>query len=313
MPRAVQFTEFGNAEVLRVVDVGEVHPASGRVRVRVKAVGLNPYDFKVRSGSITFADPKFPRGIGGDFAGIVDELGVDEAGTGPTYSDGSLVAVGDEVLGWSMAGTLRDQLLVPATQIARKPPGLSWAVAGSLGTPVQTALSAIETLNIGASDTVLVSAAAGSVGFLYAQLAIARGARVIGTASLTNAKKLESIGAIPTTYGPGLAERVRTLAPEGITAAQDNSGRETIDAALELGLSPDRICTIVDFAAIDELGVVAPSPAPRLATVLERFAHEVADAALVLPVQQVFPLDRVREAFDLLEGRHLSGKVVVTP
>jgi NADPH:quinone reductase-like Zn-dependent oxidoreductase len=144
-------------------------------------------------------------------------------------------------------------------------------------------------------------------------LAIARGARVIGTASPRNHDLLTSIGVIPTTYGPGLADRVRALAPDGITAAQDNSGRETIDAALALGLAPNRICTIVDYAAIDELGVVGPGAYSRSAEVLEQYANVVVDAALAVPIQQVFPLDQVREAFELLEGRHLSGKVVVTP
>jgi NADPH:quinone reductase-like Zn-dependent oxidoreductase len=308
MPRAVQFTEFGSADVLTVVEVEPVHPAADRVRVRVSTVGLNPYDFTVRAGLIPFVDPKFPRGIGGDFAGVVDEVG-----EGASYADGVPVAVGDEVLGWSMAGTLRDELVVPTKQLARKPAGLSFEVAGSLSTPVQTAHSALEALSIGVGDTVLVSAAAGAVGILYSQLAIARGARVIGTASEKNAELLTSIGVIHTTYGPGLADRVRVLAPEGITGAQDNSGRETIEAALALGLAPERVCTIVDSAAIDELGVVGPGAYSRSAEVLEHYANLVVDAALTVPIQQVFSLDQVREAFELLEGRHLSGKVVVAP
>lgn len=306
MPRVVQFTEFGSADVLHIVDVPSVQPAAGKVRVKVRAVGLNPYDFKVRSGLIPFADPKFPRGIGGDFSGVVDEVG-----EGAVYADGSPVAAADEVLGWSMAGTLRDELVVPTTQLARKPAGLSCEIAGSLSTPVQTAHSSLEALAIAAGDTVLVSAAAGAVGILYSQLAIARGARVIGTASPSNHDLLTSIGVTPTTYGPGLADRVRALAPEGISAAQDNSGRETIEAALALGLAPERVCTIVDHAAIDELGVVGPGAYSRSAEVLEHYAHLVVDAALTVPIQQVFPLEHVREAFTLLEGRHLSGKVVV--
>jgi NADPH:quinone reductase-like Zn-dependent oxidoreductase len=243
-----------------------------------------------------------------DFAGVVEEVG-----DGASYADGSPVAVGDEVFGWADGGTAREQLLVPASNLTLKPANVSWEVAGSITTIVQTAHFSLEALDIGAADTVLVSAAAGSVGFVYSQLAIARGARVIGTSSEANFARLASIGVTPTAYGPGLVDRVRALAPQAITAVQDNFGRETIDAGFELGLAAGRICTIVDHAAVVELGLASPGRYVKSAALNATYVSMIADGTLTIPVQAVYPLSSIREAFEILEQRHVSGKIVVTP
>jgi NADPH:quinone reductase-like Zn-dependent oxidoreductase len=309
MPRAVQYERWGDPSVLEVVDVDEVHPLEGRVRLAVRAAGLNPFDFKMRSGLFPPAEPKFPRGIGGDVAGVVDEVG-----EGAVYADGEPVRVGDEVLGWGDR-TLREQLVVPAKNLARKPAGLSWAAAGGLATAALTAHAAVvETLGIHGGDVVLVSAAAGAVGFFSVQLARQAGARVVGTASERNFAMLESIGVVPVTYGPFLADRVRAALPGAtFTAVQDNHGREAVDAGIELGVPRDRIITIVDHDATRELGLRPFGPYQRSAQVLEDYAQQIADGRLAFPIERTFPLDEVRDAFGVLEGRHLSGKVVVLP
>lgn len=306
MPKAVQYERWGSPDVLEVVEVPEIHAGEGQVRLAVKAAGLNPFDFKIRSGKVPLADPKFPRGIGSDAAGIVDEVG-----PGATYTDGSPIQVGDEVLGWAEKA-VRQQLVVGADKVVRKPAEVPWEVAGALSTAAQTAYAAIDTLNPGPDDTILLSAAAGSVGVLFAQLAIARGAKVIGTASAANADYLASFGIVPTTYGPGLADRVRALAPHGITMVEDHFGREAIDAGLELGVPPERINTIVEAGAREELGL-APFAYNRKAAVLERAVADVAAGVLRLPIDQTYPIDLVRDAFELLESRHLTGKVVILP
>lgn len=308
MPLAVRYESFGSPDVLDLVEVPEVHPETAQVRIAVRAVGLNPFDFKMRWGRIPLKTVVFPRGIGLDFAGVVDELG-----EGASYADGSPVAVGDEVFGWADGGTAREQLVVAALNLTRKPASVSWEVAGSLTTIVQTAHFSLEALAIGASDTVLVSAAAGSVGFVYSQLAIARRARVIGTSSEANFARLEAIGVTPTAYGPGLADRVRDLAPNGITAVQDNFGRETIDAGFELGLPAGRICSIVDHAAVAELGLASPGRYVKSAELNAKYVGMIADGTLSIPVQAVYPLAGIREAFEILEERHVSGKIVVIP
>lgn len=305
MPKAVQYERWGGPEVLEIVEVPEVHPEEGRVRIAVKAAALNPFDFKIRSGLVPLDDPKFPRGIMSDFAGVVDEVS-----DGALYFDGTPVAVGDHVLGWGER-TAREQLIVPTKNIVLKPASISWEVAASLSTPVQTAHAAIETIGVHEGDIVLEGAASGSVGFVSSQIAISRGAQVVGTAGLSNAGLLESVGIIPVTYGAGLAERVRGAAPGPVTAVQDNYGREALDAGVELGVDPARMVTIVDKAAAVELGMPEFSY-NRKAEVLHQYTELAASGALVLPIEAVFALDEVRAAFQLLEGRHLSGKVVLS-
>lgn len=307
MTRAVLYDANGAPEVLYVAELPDPRPAPDDVLVEVRAVGLNPYDAKARAGIAPVGDVPFPRGIGVDLAGVVIE-----AGAAAVCIDGSAFAPGDEVLGWG-AGTLRERVVVPAAQLARKPADVAWAVAGSLSTPGQTAMACLRVLPVGVSDTVLVSAASGAVGFLLGQLAVALGARVIGTASASNHARLRAAGIEPIDYGPGLAERVRAHAPEGISAVFENHGREAVDAAIELGLPPTRVCAIVDHALTEQLGLVSPGRYERRAEVLQDLVDRVATGSLALPVQQQFALDDVQSAFRLLEGRHLTGKVVITP
>lgn len=304
--RAVRYDHFGGPEVLHVAEVAAPAAGVSEVVVAVRAVGLNLFDSKVRAGLIPWPAP-FPRGLGGNLAGVVTEVGSDAA-----YADGAPIAVGDDVLGWG-SSTLQERVAVPAEQLVRKPEAVPFAVAGSLSTPGQTAVASLRTVPVGPGDTVLVGAVAGSVGFIYAQLAQQAGARVIGTASASNHDRLRAIGVVPLEYGPGLARRVGALAPGGVDAAQDNVGRETVDASLALGVAPERINTIVDHAAVDEFGVRTPGRYERRADVLVDLVRRVAAGGLRLPIQREFTLDEVAAAFTLLEGRHLSGKVVVVP
>jgi len=304
MPLAVQYAQTGGPDVLHLRLVDTVPPKNGQLQIRVATVGINPYDFKVRQG-IAPSDSPFPRGLGSDFAGVVEAVGADAS-----YENGSDVRVGDEVLGWA-TNSLAAQLVVAAGQVTRRPPALSWSVAGSLATPGLTAVASLDTLHISADDTILLSAAAGAVGLIYAQLAVARGARVIGTASSANHQLLRRLGVEPIEYGPGLVDRVRSLADE-VTAVQDNFGRETILAGLELGVPPNRICSIVDHAAIAEFGLASPGRYQRSAVTLAGLAEQAAGGQIELPIAAEYPIDRIVEAFNHLETRHLAGKIVVT-
>lgn len=304
MPKVYQYDEYGSSSVLHTVDVDAPALATGEVRLQVKAVGLNPFDMKVRSGMIPLPDPHFPRTICNDLSGVVTEVGGDAV-----YYYGTPIAVGDEVYGWSEGAALAEEAVVTAAQLCTKPAELSWARAGALMTATLTADAAFRVLSPGADDTVLVSAAAGGVGLIYSQLAIRAGARVIGTASQANHEFLRSLGVIPVTYGPGLADRVRQIGT--ITAVQDNFGRDTIDVGLELGVPASRICSIVDHAAVAELGLASPGRYARSAETLAALGALVASGDLVLPIEREFSFGDAREAFDLLESRHLRGKVVV--
>ncbi len=299
MSRAVRFTSTGGPEVLRVVEVDEPIAGEGRVRVAVRAAGLNPYDSKVRRGDIAAS---LPAGQGAEFAGVVDQTGPDVSGW----------AIGDEVIGWTVAAAHADFIVVPQKNLAHKPGGLDWATAGSFLTVSNTAWRSIDTLGLGGEDTLLVSGAAGGVGMLAAQFAAAAGARVVGTARESAHDFLRGLGVTPVTPGDGIRDRLAAVAPDGYTAALDTVGRESVELALALGVPVGRINSIVDFAAGSELGISNVGGGARSAEQFERFAHDLAEGRLVLPIRATFPLAEVRRAYELLETGHGTGKIALT-
>ncbi len=319
--RVVQYDRYGSADALRVRTVPVPAPGAGQVRVRVRTAGLNPFDSKVRIGAGPYrSDGPFPRGVGQDFAGTVDAVGDavsdpvgDGAGTTaggrPAYHDGTPVAPGDDVIGWADRCAMSEFVVVGADALIRRPAGLGWDLAGALPTPARTAQTGLDLLGVGAGDVVLLGAAAGGVGSLLAQLAIARGARVIGTASAGNADFLASLGVVPVEYGAGLADRVRAtgLTP---TAAIDCHGREVVDTASALGLPPGRIITIVRHDVTRELGLADPGFPARTAGGLRQVVDAVVAHAIEMPVR-AYPLDRVGDAFAELDGGHVRGKLVL--
>lgn len=298
MARAVRYEQFGPPEVLQVVQVEEPQAGPGELRVRMKAVGLNPVDYKIRNGSSAYP-VTLPAGIGRELAGIIDRVG-----------DGvTRFHAGDEVFGTVPGDSIADYLVADATYFAAKPPSLSWEVAGSLALAGQTAFDELASQNVTASDTVLVSAAAGGVGVIVSQLARRVGATVIGTASETNHPFLRELGVIPVTYGPGLADRVRAAAPAPVSVVFDHHGAETIETALQLGVDPNRINTIATDPA--PWGVRRVGRGPTNTATLDTLARLVANGELVVPIEAAYPMADVSEAFTRLEQGHLRGKVVV--
>lgn len=306
MPRALLYDEFGGIDVLYIGEVPHSEMQPGQVRLSVKAAALNPFDFKMRSGLIPMP-VTFPHGVGNDVAGIVTEVAA-----GSTYFNGDPIVAGDEVLGFADQNAIAEDVVLGASQIAPKPAGLSWEVAGGLAVAGLTADACITALNISAADTLGVSAAAGSVGQVFCQLALAKGATVIGSASPANAEFLRQLGVIPVDYTGDIAAQFTFAAPHGLTKFQDNFGRPAIDMALGLGLSPEKVCSIVDHGAVAELGLATPGRYERSASKLSELAHLVASGKLTLNVQARFPLEHFREACELLEARHVRGKVVIT-
>ncbi|MHB1171341.1 MAG: NADP-dependent oxidoreductase [Lacisediminihabitans sp.] len=302
MSLAVRYTEYGGPEVLELVDVEEPHAGEGQLRVAVRAAGLNPFDFKVRRGPDYLPRHTLPSGQGAEFAGVVDGLGEGVSG----------VTVGDEVLGWTSFAAQAEYVVVPATHVAHKPRGLDWLTAGGIGLVGNTALRAIDSLSLGPQDTVLVSGAAGGVGLLSVQFARRAGATVIGTASEPHHEFLRSLGAIPVRYGPGLVERLRAVAGPGVTAVLDTVGKETIEAALELGAPPERINTIAYGEGADEYGIRTVGGGGKTPEELAELARLTASGELRLPIAASYPLVSVREAYEMLESRHLLGKIVLT-
>ena len=178
MPRAVRFNEYGDVEVLEVVDVPRPTPGSGQVLVAVKAAGINPLETSIRSGAMREVFPTtFPAGQGLDLAGQVVELGEGVDG----------FTAGQDVVGFTENQSRHaDYVLVEAANLVPKPGNVSWEVAGGLYVVGTTAYAAVAAVGVQAGDTVVVSGAAGGVGSLAVQLAKHRGATVIGLASPAN-------------------------------------------------------------------------------------------------------------------------------
>ncbi|MFE7565362.1 NADP-dependent oxidoreductase [Streptomyces sp. NPDC057539] len=306
--QAIVFEEFGGPDVLHVKEITEPHAGPGEIRVAVKAAGVNPMDYKIRHGWMeqAFATP-LPAVPGLEIAGVVDEVGA-----GVTD-----VAVGDDVLGWSATGAYA-QYALAATAVP-KPASLGWAEAAAIPVAGETAARVLDELALRDGETLLLHGAAGAVGSMAAQLATARGAIVIGTASPANHEYVRSLGAIPVTYGDGLVERVRSVAPQGVDAVFDTAGKGALPDSIELrGGTTDRIVTIADPAAA-ELGVAFSSggagsstPEKKRAGLAEN-ARLAAEGALRLRIAGTFPLAEAAQAQETSENGHANGKLVLTP
>jgi NADPH:quinone reductase len=307
MARAVRFDEFGEADVLKVVDVDVPAPGDGEVRVTVKAAGINPGEASIRKGLLEAVYPTtLPSGEGSDFAGVVDSVGAGVDG----------VSVGDEVLGWSdTRSSHAEVVVVPADQVLPKPPSVSWEAAGSLSVIGTTAYAAVDAVGAGSGDTVVVSAAAGGVGSLVVQLLTNRGARVIGIASKANADWLQSKDVTPVAYGDGLADRIRGAAPDGVDAFIDCFGPDYLDLAVELGVRPERINTIISFEKAGQIGAKAEggSAVADPAQALTEIADLIAAGRVEVPIAATYPLQDVQAAFRDVEQRHTRGKIVLIP
>ncbi|WP_067891027.1 NADP-dependent oxidoreductase [Nocardia vaccinii] len=306
MAQAVRFDRYGDVDVLNVVEVPDPVAGPGEVVVRVVAAGINPGEAKIRSGSLHEIYPaKFPSGQGSDLAGRVVSIGEGVSG----------VAAGDEVLGFTNErASHATHAVVPVEQIAPKPAGLSWDVAGSLFVAGTTAFAAVRSVSPEDGDTIVVSGAAGGVGSLVVQLLRARGVTVIGIAGAANHEWLRSLGVTPVAYGDGLADRIRAIAPDGVDAFIDLYGPDYVELAIELGVRPDRIDTIADFAAVSKYGVKAEgNSAADTIDVLAELAELVVAGTLDVPVAAVYPLAEVRAAYTELERGHTHGKIVLHP
>ncbi|MDT5239597.1 MAG: hypothetical protein QOD97_1795 [Mycobacterium sp.] len=303
--RAVQFDQYGDIDVLEVREVPRPQPGPGEVLVRVKAAGINPGEAMIRKGALHDRWPAtFPSGQGSDLAGVVADVGADVQG----------FAVGDEVLGFSEARASQAEfVVVPAGQLTTKPAGVSWDVAGALFVAGTTAYAAVDAVRLTPGDVVAVAGAAGGVGTIAVQLAIRAGAKVLGIAGPSNDEWLTEHGVVPVNYGDGLADRLRGLGR--IDAFLDFFGGGYVELAVtDLGVAPDRVDTIIDFAAIDRFGVkFAGNADAGNAQVLAELAELVAAGQLEVPIAGTFALDDVRRAFQTLEERHTRGKLVLRP
>jgi len=296
--KAVRFSQFGGPEVLEIVDLPDPHPGPGQVRIAVRAAGVNPSDWKKRRGLM---DPELPQTLGYEAAGIVDELGDGVAD----------VSVGDRVFGFSAEGAAQAELAV-LSFYAQIPSSLDFPGAAALPAAVETATRALDQLGVGGGSTLLINGASGSVGSAAVQLAAARGARVIGTASPANHEYLRSLGAEQVAYGEGLADRVRALAPDGVDVALDVAGSGVLPELIELAGGAGHVITIADFSGAREHGVrFSSGDAGRAIYALGEIGELVESGRFSLPVARTFPLAAVAEAHRVGEQGHVRGKLVL--
>ena len=305
MSRAVIYEAFGGPEVLELREVPEPHAGPGAVRVRVTSAGLNPMDWGIASRPEAAArfGITVPSGFGSDFAGVVDEAGEGAAG----------FAVGDRVYGGALGRAVAEFVVVktPADALWRTPEGISDEVASTLAVAGATAAAALAAIGLRPGDTVLIGGAAGGVGVFAVQLAKLAGATVIGTASEGTFEFLRQLGAGPVAYGPGLADRVRALAPGGVTAAADLFGTETAETALALGVAPERISTVA-AGPNPPGGVRATGAIDAAPDALEQITDAILAGQLTVPIAAAFPVEQIRDAVTLHAGRRVHGKIVVT-
>ena len=305
--RAVTYDSYAEDNSrLTVGAVAEPKLGPSQVLIEVRGAGVNPVDWKIMRGGLDgMMDTVFPVIPGWDVAGVVRALGPDV----PEFS------VGDEVMAYARkdvvhAGTFAELVAVAAVVVARKPATLDWQQAGGLPLAGLTALRTLDRLAVGPSDTVLLHGAAGGVGSMAVQIARGRGARVLGTASEGNHARLRELGAEPVTYGEGLADRVRDLAPGGVTAVADFVGGQ-LETTLAVLATGGRHASVADPSVEDHGGAwiwVRPD-----GTKLAELAELCDRAGLTVDVAGTFALDEVSAAFDLSRAGDTHGKLVIVP
>ena len=306
MTKAVRFDEYGGIDVLYVTEVERPSPGPGQVLVGVKRAGINPGETGIREGALDGIWPAtFPSGQGSDLAGVVEEVGEGVDG----------FAAGDEVVGFVNTRSSHAELaVVEADDLTPKPSNVSWEEAGALFVAGATAYAAVRAVAAGEGDTVVISGAAGGVGSIAVQLAKNAGAEVIGLAGEANHAWLSEHGAIPVAYGEGQADRIREASGGKVDAFIDAFGSGYVELALELGVRPEKIDTIVDFAAAEKHGVKAEGGmAAASADVVAELVGLISEGKLEIPIAKVYPLDEVREAYRDLARGHTRGKIALAP
>ncbi|MFE6051882.1 NADP-dependent oxidoreductase [Kitasatospora sp. NPDC056446] len=305
--KAITYRSYGGPDVLEYGDVPEPKLGPDSVLVRVAAASVNPVDWKIQAGYLDGAmDVVFPVIPGWDVAGVVERVGVGVTEFTP----------GDEVIGYVREdmvrrGTFAEYVAAPVRTLARKPANLDFTQAAGLPLAGLTAYQALtRALELKPGETVLVHAAAGGVGSLAVQIAVALGARVIGTAGDRNHDYLRGLGAEPVAYGEGLADRVRALAPEGVDAALDLVGGEALQISPALLAEGGRLASVADGAVLGLGGryvFVRPDVADLAALV-----DLVEGGRLTVEVAATFPLEQAADAQRLNAAGHTRGKIVVT-
>jgi NADPH:quinone reductase-like Zn-dependent oxidoreductase len=299
--KAARFSEYGGPEVLEIVELPDPHPGPGQVRIAVRAAGINATETKIRRGLLSFG-AELPQTTGRDVAGVVDELG-----EGVTD-----VAVGDRVFGLSDDGAGAAELAL-LTFRAPIPPSLGFVDAAGLPVALETATRGLDQLHVAAGTTLLINDASGGIGSTAVQLAVARGARVIGAASAANQNYLAQLGAEPVTYGDGFVDQVRALAPDGVDAALDIAGSGVLPELIDLAGGADRVITMADVEGAEKHGVHFSNGFAdgHGFHALAEVGELIEAGRFWLTVERTFPLDGIADAHRISEIGRVRGRLVL--
>lgn len=304
MPKAYVFTRYGGPETEAFVDVDRPRPGPGQLLVAVRAAGVNPVDWKIRSGYRRpgdTGDRTFPAVLGSEVSGVVEETGEGVEG----------FRAGDEVFGNTLTGGYAEYTLVPVAITAHKPAGLSFTDAAALPVAAATAYDGVHQLALPAGATLLVTGAGGGVGAAAVQIARSLGLKVVGVASEGKKDFVESLGAVHVPSGPGWAERARAAAPDGLDGVYDLVGGDVLTEAADLVADRAQLVTAgAPEDVVRELGGARVTRA-RDAAVLEAVARLVVGGQLDPHVTRTFPLAEAGEALRTVEDGHARGKIVI--
>ncbi|CPR30712.1 putative oxidoreductase [Mycobacteroides abscessus subsp. bolletii 1S-154-0310] len=309
MTQAIVATSYGGADVLEFRDITTPGPGPGQVLINVKAAGVNPIDWKLYSGAFGTDPDKLPMRLGLEISGTIAAVGAGVDGLVP----------GDDVIAAGQIGGYATRVIAAADQVFKKPASLSFNEAAGFLLTGQTAVHLLEATNVTEGDTVLIHGAAGGVGLLATQLAKARGATVIATASAARHDQLRGYGALPVEYGPGLQERVSAIGP--VDAALDLVGTdEAADVSLALVADKGRIATIAGFgrAASDGFKALGGGPGADPGTEIRLAARPelirlAGNGELKVTVDRTYPLSEARQAHEYGQTGHARGKIILLP
>lgn len=301
--KAQVLNEYGDADQFDLTDVPTPDAGAGQVRIRVQAIGLNPMDVRIRSGSLRDEMPTdFPAILGSDVAGVVDQVG-----------EGGGLALGLRVVGLAQHGAYAEYAVTRQDLVSPIPDTLDVKHAATIPTAAEASGRVIGLLDPKAGETVVVNGAAGSVGSAAVQLLVRAGVKVIGTAGEDNFDYLRRLGAEPAGYGDGVVDRIRGLAPDGVDAVFDVTNHGFVDAAIELRGGTDRIVTISDFAAGDRGITVSYGDQSKITSAdFQPVVALAASAEFDTEIARTFAFDDLPAAHKLSETSHLRGKIVIT-
>lgn len=303
MVKAFGYNSNGGPDVQEFLDLEMPMPMAGELLVEVRAAGVNPVDWKIRSGVLGAASRSdLPAVLGSEVSGVVRGVGQDVEG----------FTVNDEVFGSVAPGSggYAEYTLVTASAAAHKPPQVSFNDAATLSVAAATAYDGVTQLKLDEGKTLLINGVSGGVGVAAAQIARDASVNVIGTASEDKRALVESLGATLVPYGDGVADRIRELLPDGVDAIFDLAGGDGLRAVADLLSNRDKLITAGDPETAAELGG-RMIERDRTHRVLEILARLVAEGKLDPHIEDIRPLDEAADAVAAVEVGHAKGKVVI--